>query len=73
MRYLCINCNKEFDIPAWIEYRPAVTIPPYPYANPIYPYNWPYISVPQQIGSNYEYRIPCCTFCYSKNIIEKKE
>ena len=72
MKYRCRNCNREFDIPAYIKYTPLIYTPYSPYANPI-PTNWPYTAPPiTLIGTNYEYNAPCCPFCYSREIEETK-
>ena len=81
MRYRCRGCGKEFDIPAWITYSPVVQLPYYenpipndqPYTAP-YPSNIPGVANPSptMIGGNYDCKVPCCPFCYSKEIEETK-
>ena len=76
MMYKCNSCDKEFDIPAWLSYNPVIHIPVQPTMFPTgvgYPgRNWPYTAGPQFIGSNAQYQIPVCPFCYSKEIEANK-
>ena len=67
MKYHCRNCNREFDIPAMITYRPTINFPAWPYTIP-----WPYTSSPQQQTLTYDVQKPCCPFCESVEIEETK-
>jgi len=72
MKFRCRGCGKEFDIPAWLTCTPTIQYSPF--ANPV-PYDQPYTAPPVMtiVGSNYDYKTPCCPFCYSKEIEEKKD
>ena len=80
MKYKCRKCEKEFDVLAWITYRPTVHVPPtqyQPFANPVYHRTYPYgTGIPSSftmVVSNQEVTLPCCPFCYSQSIEENKD
>jgi len=68
MKYTCKHCKKEFDIPATINYRPVIVNPPQP-TN----LQWPFTAPPIITSYSIEFHTPCCPFCYSIEIEEKKE
>lgn len=70
----------EFDVLAWITYRPVVHVPRtqyQPFANPVYPSTYPVtpsIASPfTMVSSNQEVILPCCPFCYSQSVEENKD